>query len=120
MSPMTKTFGMEYGDVVERIACPRCQAHAVIRARPRAQSRNFEEHIVCGKCHLVKFSGMTTTEAMLDQRAYLLLSHMLDNARTTREKQRIKSKLEEIEGRLRLHGLLRFKRSADGPTQDEV
>lgn len=103
------TFGMEYGDVVEHITCPRCGSPAVIRARIRKGTRTYEDNLTCDKCHKVELVRMTTIDHMLDQRILLRLNRSLEKAKTHRDKQRIEAKIEEVKRRMNLHELIQFK-----------
>src|SRR6266498_5715822 len=107
-----RTFGIDFGSVVEHVRCPRCEAPAVIRASSRG-ARVYEDNLVCEKCHLVRFVRLTTLDAMNDQKALLRFSTMKKKARTKRERERIDRKIEEINRRMMLHGLIEYRVKED-------
>jgi ribosomal protein S27AE len=99
------SFGSEHGSVLSEIECPRCGAPAKIRAKKKEASHRVITNLVCEKCHLVKFAGMTSTRAIALERLRRTLMRKREKASTETQKQRIEGKLEEIEDKQKFKDL---------------
>lgn len=96
------TFGMEHGEVVEHIECPRCHASAVIRAQAFGED-SFSNSITCPKCHLIKFVNITSKEYVDLKKRINSLERLLARATTKRQVQRLSRNLEELREEAVLH-----------------
>jgi len=112
------TFGIEYGDIVERVACPRCDSPSVVRSRLTSGGKVYENHLTCDKCHNVKFCALVSVNFYLDQKKLLRLRNNLAKARTGRDKQRIEGRIKEIEERMRIIEFTQFKSIKTEPKND--
>lgn len=106
---MERIYGYEYGDVIEHVRCPRCNAPAVIRSR-KLDLDSQENHLVCKKCHLVLLVGFVSSEANSTLRKLLELKELRNKARTVREQKRLDAKISELEERMSLYDLVSVNR----------
>ena len=101
-------FGEGFGQIVEHIVCPRCQSEKAVVRSKLTNFKFYENHIVCTKCHFVRFVQAVTREDMEDQHLLMRLKAHRENATTKTEQYRLDKKIDIVEERLILHGLTRF------------
>jgi hypothetical protein len=100
-------FGSEFGEVIDHVACTRCEAPAVIRSRKRAEHL-FERHLTCHKCHLIEFYGLVTEDNLTDEKLLVKLKALREKAKGRTQKDRIDRKITKVEERMKLHELVTY------------
>lgn len=105
---MSETYGKEYGEVVEHLACPRCDSNkAVVRSKPSSE-KVYVDTLTCPKCHLARRVGFTTEDYFLDRMRLLRFYRIRDRiASTPVEKARIQRRIDDLERSMSVYGTAR-------------
>lgn len=104
--PSNPLFGQEYGSRIGSETCPRCNAaNVALRALQRGETHILVVHLVCHKCHLVQYHGLTTIENLELRSKEVKLERALARAKTKDMKRAILAKLRAIEERRRVSEL---------------
>jgi len=96
-------YGDNHGEIVDHTECPRCGSdHAVRRAKRKPGTLIAECRIVCPKCHLVKWNGIVTLEALSHREIIQRLKKRLKTERNESRRRRLERKIADLERKVKL------------------
>lgn len=105
---MTETFGKEYGEVLEHLACPRCDSDKAVVRSKAFNDKMFVDYLTCPKCHLARRVGFTTLDYFLDRKRLLRFYRIRDRiASGEKEKARIQRRIDDLERSMNVYGTAR-------------
>lgn len=99
-------FGSEKGEVLDRTVCPRCNHPGAVIRGSRYDGFSFLMcHVVCNKCHLIRFFGIQQVESLDAKKQIRIFSAMRKRARKQSDIQKLDRKIAALEERMKLSEL---------------